>query len=506
MSNPTPGRSRFGWLAAALMLLVAGFVVGVTVTTGGSGGGGRVALPGALSTAESTAAPLTAAGETHSYAPVAEAIMPAVVNISTDKKVEMEQFEHPFMDDPFFRRFFNVPDGGNRERIERSLGSGVIVSEDGYILTSNHVIEKASKIRVLMQDKAEMEAKIVGQDPQTDVALIKIDAKGLPTARIGDSSALRIGDQVLAVGNPFGVGQSASLGIVSAMGRSMGLMQYEDFIQTDAAINPGNSGGALVNMSGELIGINTAILSRSGTSAGVGFAIPSNMARRIMESLIAHGKVQRAWLGVQIQPIDQAMAEAHGLDRARGVIVAEITKNAPAQRAGLQEGDIILELDGKEVLDVPHLRNQISLAGVGTTVRLTIWRDGKERTVPIKLEELPANPEIAAADDGDDEEGIGAGLEGVTVQELTPQRRRMLEVPEEIEGVVVVDVDQGSNAWRENLRQGNVIIEVFKQPVSSVKEFRELVARNESKPVLLRVWQRNAAGEGGSRLYLAVPR
>ncbi|MBU0742166.1 trypsin-like peptidase domain-containing protein [bacterium] len=329
--------SRWIWPFGAL-LLVAGFLLGLAAT-----GGDESSVP-ALAVTSAHAAP---GGEPRSYADVAEAAMSGVVNISTDKVVEMPNW-HPMLEDPLFRRFFGEPEDQNRERVERSLGSGVIVSKDGYILTSNHVIERASKIRVLLNGSKEYEAEIVGQDEQTDVALIKVKAdEPLPVLRLGDSRALRIGDQVMAIGNPFGVGQTVTLGIVSALGRSIGLMQYEDFIQTDAAINPGNSGGALVNMAGELVGINTAILSRSGGSQGVGFAIPSSMAERIMGMLIADGRVKRAWLGVVTGAVDQTMADALGMDRPRGVLMSEINPGTPAEKAGIKEGDVILAVDGK---------------------------------------------------------------------------------------------------------------------------------------------------------------
>ncbi len=384
----SPRRAPLGWVAGAL-LIVVGFVVGVTVT---SGGGRGHAVMGGLETPASAAGPMAGQSQTHTYADVAELAMPAVVNISTDKVVKAQEgFQHPFMEDPMFRQFFQMPDNQQQDRVERSLGSGVIVSDDGYILTSNHVIAAASKIRVLMKDKQEYEAKIIGQDEGTDVALIKIEATGLPAVRLGDSSVLRIGDQVMAIGNPLGVGQTVTVGIVSALGRSIGLMDYEDFIQTDAAINRGNSGGALVNMDGDLVGINTAILSPSGGSIGIGFSIPSVMAKRVMDSLLKDGKVTRAWLGVQVQDVDQALAEAHDLDKPRGVLVADVTKGAPGAKAGLKEGDIILSVDGKSVNDRAQLRNRISLAGVGETVRLALWREGREMPLNVKLEALPAD-------------------------------------------------------------------------------------------------------------------
>jgi serine protease Do len=506
MWKPSPRRAPLGRVAGAL-LIVVGFVVGVTVT---SGGGRGHAVMGGLETAVSAAGPLAGQSLTHTYADVAEMAMPAVVNISTDKVVKAQEgMQHPFMEDPMFRQFFQMPDNQQQDRVERSLGSGVIVSDDGYILTSNHVIAAASKIRVLMNDKQEYEAKIIGQDAGTDVALIKIEATGLPAVRLGDSSVLRIGDQVMAIGNPLGVGQTVTVGIVSALGRSIGLMDYEDFIQTDAAINRGNSGGALVNMDGDLVGINTAILSPSGGSIGIGFSIPSVMAKRVMDSLLKDGRVTRAWLGVQVQDVDQALAEVHELDKPRGVLVADVTKGAPGAKAGLKEGDIILSVDGKPVNDRAQLRNRISLAGVGETVRLALWREGREMPLSVKLEALPADAQVAARSGGgggDDAEGDSGGIDGVTVREVTAQQRRVMNVPDDLEGVVVTGVDQTSNAWQEGLREGDVITEVSKQPVTGAAEFRKLLGRDKGKPVLLRVWKRGPQGGDGGRIFMAIPR
>ncbi len=503
MHNQRPKRAAVGWVAGALLLTV-GFVIGVTVTSGGGRGRG---LPAGFSTPESTAAPAAVGGELRSYADVAEVAMPAVVNISTDKVVKGEAFQHPFLDDPMFRRFFGEPQQGNgqRERVERSLGSGVVVRADGYILTSNHVIEQASKIRVLLKDNQEYEAKVIGQDAPTDVALIKIEASGLAALPLGDSGVLRIGDQVMAIGNPFGLGQTVTVGIVSATGRSIGMLDYEEFIQTDAAINRGNSGGALVNMRGELVGINTAIMSPTGTSAGVGFAIPSNLARRVMDSLLSDGKVTRAWLGVQVQDVDQAMAKVHDLDRPRGVLVSDVNKGTPAEKAGLRDGDIILQVDGKEVNDRARLRNLISLAGVDETVELTVWRGGRELPVRVKLAALPEDLQTAAqGGDERSEEGEG-GLEGVRVRMLTDRDRAAMDIPEDVAGLVVVDVDQTSNAFREGLRPGQIITEVAREPVGDLVQYRRLLAKDQDKPILLRVWQRGAAG-GGGRVFMAIPR
>lgn len=481
--SPTP------WLAAAALLVLGlGFALGL-----GAAGDDRAA---AFAPPAAVAAP---AGELRSYADVADAAMPGVVNISTDKVVELPT-NHPMLEDPFFRRFFGEPEGGQgRERVERSLGSGVIVSEDGYILTCAHVVEKASKVRVVLAEEREYEAEIIGQDSATDVALIKIDAgEPLPTVKFGNSQGLRIGDQVMAIGNPFGVGQTVTLGIVSAMSRAIGMMNYEDFIQTDASINPGNSGGALVDMNGELVGINSAIMSRSGSSSGVGFAIPAHMAKRIMDQLVEHGEVKRAWLGVITAEVDQTMAEALGMDRPRGVLMSEINSGTPAEKAGMREGDIVLQVDGKPVDSISQLRNTISLAGVGHDCKLLILRDGKEKNLTVTLGELPDNPaEIAANREGRTSD---AGLAGVTVRELTDVARQQLELPDDLEGVVVTEVERTSNAWHRGLRQGDVIIEVARKPVKSLEDYEELIQVNPDRPVLLKVQRRTQTQ------MIAVPR
>ncbi len=485
-------RTSLRWLGGGALIL-AGFLLGLIVSSGGAGNDTGVAVGPA-----SAAAPVPAVEGAHgSYADVAARVMPAVVNISTDKVVKMPDM-HPFFDDPLFRRFFGEPRGQERERIEKALGSGVIVSPDGYILTSNHVVSKASKVRVLRGENEEYEAEIVGQDEKSDVALIKIDAEDLPYLELGDSSALRIGDEVLAVGNPFGVGQTVTHGIVSALGRSIGLIDYEDFIQTDAAINPGNSGGALVNMRGELVGINTAIVSRSGGSQGIGFAIPSNMARRIMEMLKEHGKVQRAWLGVLVQPVDKAMADALGLDSVQGVLVSSVEDDTPAQEAGVQEGDIILKVDGKPVNSVSRLRNIISLAGVGTKVKLDILRDGKRITKTVKLGELP--DDTAGGEEDTGEGKSSENLQGVKVRNLTDALRQRLDIPDDVEGVVVVDVDRTSNAFDRGLREGDVITEVWREPVKNVRDYKRLLKKNPDRPVLLKLRR------GDRSLLMAIPR
>jgi serine protease Do len=443
-------------------------------------------------------------GQLRSYADVAEMTMPAVVNISTDKLVD-NNFQHPFMNDPMFRRFFNMPDDdmhNNPERLEHSLGSGIVISSDGYILTNNHVVENASKIRVTFLGDKEYEAEIIGTDPPTDVALIKIDVENLPIIGIGDSNKLRVGDQVMAIGNPFGVGQTVTMGIVSALGRNIGLMDYSDLIQTDASINPGNSGGALVNMRGELVGMNAAILSRSGGSQGIGFAIPTSMAMRIVTSLKETGSVQRAYLGVLPQPVDQSMADYYGMDRPRGVLITQVNEDTPAERAGLKDGDIILSVDGREIKNPSMLRNVISLSEVGQEVDLAIVRDGKEKNVAVKLEKFPDSDQLAQAGapaDPDEDET----LEGVTVREMTDRMRAMMDtLPEDIEGLMVTGVEQTSNAAREGLAEGDIIQEVGREAVTTLKEFKEALGKNTDRPIFMRVYKARQQ----QSIFVAVPR
>jgi serine protease Do len=429
---------------------------------------------------------------------VAELAMPAVVNINTDKEVERRS--HPFMDDPFFRRFFDMPDRERQNRIERSLGSGVVVSADGYIVTNNHVVENATSIRVTFNDRETFDAEVVGTDPQTDVALLKIDIdRPLRHLTFGDSDLLRVGERVMAVGNPFGVGQTVTLGIVSAKGRTIGLMDYEDHIQTDASINPGNSGGALVNMRGEVVGINSAILSRSGGSQGIGFAIPANMVQRIIGELKDDGAVTRSWLGVNIQPVSQTHADLYGLSRPTGVLVASVTKGAPADKAGLKDEDIILAVDGREVDTVAQLRNTISLMPVGQEVELRIWRERKAITRKVKLEALPDQEPVAARRGGPTADD---GLDGVAVRELTDQFRARANIPEDVTGLLVVEVDQRSNASREGLQRGDVILEINRREVKTLRDYRDALSRDSERPVLLRVYKPQTQ----ARILIAIPR
>lgn len=333
---------------------------------------------------------------TASLSGVAQRVMPAVVNISSMRVYRTPGQRPPssFFRDPFFRdffgedffRFFGIP----RERVERSLGSGVIVTRNGYIATNNHVVSQATQVKVSLADKREFNAEIVGTDPKTDVALLKIDGKGLPTIRLGDSDKALVGDIVLAIGNPFGIGQTVTMGIISAKGRSnVGIVDYEDFIQSDAAINPGNSGGALVNIEGDLVGINTAIVSRTGGYQGIGFAIPSNMAKAVMKGLLEHGKVIRGWLGASVQEVTPQIAAEFRLQSSTGALIVEVYPRSPAARAGLRRGDIILQYGDEQVERAVELRNLVTAMPAGTEAKLNAWRNGEVRELTVVIEELP---------------------------------------------------------------------------------------------------------------------
>ena len=426
------------------------------------------------------------------FVPVAARVTPAVVNISTTRTIKGgdESQLSPFLNDPFFKRFFGDAEPNAqlpRDRREQSLGSGVIVDPGGYIITNDHVIAKADAIKVVLSDGREFKANLIGTDPKTDIAVVKIDGKELPVIPWGDSDRLKVGQYVLAVGNPFGLNQTVTMGIVSAVGRAnVGIADYEDFIQTDAAINPGNSGGALVNTAGELIGINTAILSQSGGYMGIGFAVPSQMARSVMESLIKSGKVVRGWLGVSIQEITPALAKQFGLTDARGVLVSDVLSGAPAEHAGLKRGDVIIKANGAPVDSPGHLRNMVAEAAVGATMTLTILREGHEKAVTVALGEQPK--ESAQEDGGEGAEPGGAVLGGLGVKNLTPQIRQELNLPEDISGVVVDRVESGSDAEAAGLQRGDVIMEVDRTAVHSVRDFtRELSQHKKKEGVLLLV-------------------
>lgn len=473
----------------ALILLVAGIIVGLTISARLNIQQASVALTNPTSPEISSSSQEFLTQLNTALSEVAEMVKPSVVNISTTKTVTLRDnpFGH-FFNDPFFRRFFGDDffDNFKRKYKTSSLGSGVIVSEDGYILTNNHVIKDADEIIIKLVDRREFKGKVIGSDPKTDLAVVKIDAKGLPAIKIGNSDNLKVGQLVLAVGNPFGLSHTITMGIVSAVGRSnVGVADYEDFIQTDAAINPGNSGGALVNVKGELVGINTAIFSTSGGYMGIGFAIPSNMARSVMQSIIKYGKVIRGWLGVTIQDLTKELAEEFNVKGQKGALVTDIMEGSPAEKAGLKKGDVIVEFQGKKVRDVRHLRNMVAETPPGTEVTLKIIRNGKEKSLTVTLGEFPE--EITALRG----QHLKNAFKGVSVQELTRDLREELNIPERVKGVLVTSVDPDSPAYGKLLR-GDVIEEINGTKITNIKDYEKVISKVTGKDkVLLYVYRKN---------------
>ncbi|HXZ24884.1 MAG TPA: DegQ family serine endoprotease [Nitrospiria bacterium] len=424
--------------------------------------------------------PPASASDNQLFVKVAESATPAVVNVSTSRVIKGRQGgsqQNPMFEDPFFRRFFG--DDFFRQfqtppsRREQSLGSGVIVDPNGYIVTNNHVVAQADEIKVLLADKREFTGKVVGSDPKTDVAVVKIDAKDLPTIPWGDSGELKVGEYVLAIGNPFGLNQTVTMGIISAVGRAnVGIADYEDFIQTDAAINPGNSGGALVNTRGQLIGVNTAIFSRSGGYMGIGFAVPSNMVRLVMTSLIKEGKVTRGWLGVSIQEVTSELAKQFGLQEAKGALVSDVLKDTPADRAGLKRGDIVIKHNGHDIANAGQLRNLVAETEVGRQVDVTIIRDKREKTLTIKIDEQPK--ELAGGGGGSPAPSENEALSGLEVQQLTPDLADQLNLPHSLTGVVITTVEDGSLAEEAGVRAGDVMVEINRQAIKSLNDYQRI--------------------------------
>lgn len=430
-----------------------------------------------------------------SLAPTVKRVAPSVVNIFTTKIVRLPQ-NHPFFEDPMFRRFFGLPDDQEqpgrspRVRPQQGLGSGVIVTEDGYILTNNHVIEGADEIKVGLSDgKTEYEARVVGRDSLTDLAVLKVDASGLPAITIADSDQLEVGDMVLAIGNPMGVGQTVTRGIVSGVGRfGFGVTRYEDFIQTDAAINPGNSGGALVDAQGRLVGINTFIFSRSGGSQGIGFAVPIKLAQPVLEAIVREGRVTRGYLGVELElEVTPDHVKAFELPNDQGALVTKVSPDGPAEAAGLKEGDFIVEFNGKPVTDRRALQFLVAQMPPQSKVSVKVLRDSKEKTLNVVLGEL----DIAALGQAESPSGADEKLlEGVSLADLNQAARRQFNVPDVVEGVLVTEVDPESAAYDKGLRPGSVILEINKRAVRSVSEATGALRRSEGR-VLLRVWGTN---------------
>jgi len=485
-------------LLSVIALLVGALVVTVT---------GTHRIPVFIDTAHAAAVdqgPLT------SFAPVVKRAMPSVVNISSSKVVKASaEMPNGFFDDPTFRQFFGgrIPQQRQQPRSQRatSLGSGVVVSPDGYIMTNNHVVEGATDVKVSFFNKEEYPAKIVGTDKYTDVAILKIDKKGLTALPFADSGRAEVGDVVLAIGEPFGLGQTVTMGIISAKGRAgLGIERYEDFIQTDAAINRGNSGGALIDTRGELVGINTAILGgETGGNQGIGFAIPANLARNIMNQILKSGKVTRGFMGILPQELTPEMAKAFGMPNARGVAVAQVETSSPAERAGLKVGDVITAVNGDPVEDVNTFRLQVAGFAPGTTVHLKVARSGQTMDIPVTLGEF--NLEAENRGGGGRESNAPSGgekgaLRGVSVQALTPDLRSELQLPDSATGVAITDLDDDSPAAQAGLQQGDVITQVNHRAVSNVADFNRAVREGANRDSTLLLVKR---GQGTQ--FVVVP-
>jgi len=451
------------------------------------------------------ALPVSLGNFANGFSAVLKPALPAVVNISSSRVVKGGRNQmSPMFNDPFFRQFFGdqFGQGEVRPQREQSLGSGVIVSSDGTILTNNHVIDGATDIKVFLNDKREFQAKLVGTDPKTDIAVLKIDASNLPTLPLGDSNQLQVGDLIFAIGDPFGVGETATMGIVSATGRGgFGIESYENFIQTDAAINPGNSGGAMIDIHGNLVGINTAILSHGGGMSGqggnegVGFAIPVSMAKPVMDQILTHGKVVRGYLGVRIQDLTPELARAFGLKDSGGVLIGDVSSGTPAAQAGLKKGDVILQVNGQPVNASNQLRVQISQFAPGTPIKFQIWGNGGKQDVSLKLAELSEKEEKQATG-----ETSGAALEGVQVQDLTSDISQELNLPPGTRGVVVTSVDPSSPAATAQppLNRGDVIQEINHKPINNTSDYQQAMSGADKQPVLLLV------NHGGVTGYVVV--
>jgi serine protease Do len=428
------------------------------------------------------------------YEEISQAMTPAIVSIQSTQVVKLQA--SPFFSDPFFRQFFGNQLQIPREQREHALGSGVLVSSDGYILTNNHVVRHATEIKVMLSDTRTFTAKVVGADPQTDVAVVKIDGKDLPTASLGDSTTLHVGDIVMAFGNPFGLNFTVTRGAVSALNRSEGgIEDIQNFIQTDAPINPGNSGGALVNVDAQVVGINTAILSGEGGpegeggSIGIGFAIPINMAKHVMDSLIKNGKVSRGYLGAGVRSLDEGLARAFNVPDTSGALVEDVTPGGPADKAGLKNGDVIRKYNGQDVTGSGQLIALVTNTDPGADVTLEILRGGKPLTVKVTLGERPSNLGVRA---GLGQPPVQGTLRGITVQNLTPDIRQQLGLPSDVQGVVISDLDSTSPAAQSGLQQGDVVESINRQPVRSVTEFERLAAQAKGD-TLLRI---NRQGNG----------
>jgi Do/DeqQ family serine protease len=446
------------------------------------------------------------AGGRDSYADIVKHVTPAVVTIRVEGRARVSPTQFDGDGQEFFRRFFGDRFGNGTPQMpraprQRGLGSGVIVTQDGYVLTNNHVIDSADDIRVELNDGRSFKAKVVGADKPSDLALLKVEQEGLPTLPLGNSDAVQTGDVVLAVGNPLGIGQTVTMGIISAKGRSTGSGDgsYEDFLQTDAPINHGNSGGALVNTRGELVGINSQIVSPGDGNIGIGFAIPANMARHVMDQLKTDGRVRRSQLGVTVQPLTSDMADSLGLKDVNGVIVSSVTPGSSADKAGVKRGDVIKSFNGQPVSDFNALRNRVADATPGSEASVVVVRDGSEKSLTAKLDEASGSRTARSSDNSTSEDH---GALGIMVAPLSPDMASQAGLERGAKGVMVRDVDPDGRAADAGIQAGDIILEVNRQGVGSVDDLRSAVRRSADKPTLLLV--RRNAGDDWRDIYVTV--
>ena len=497
------------WLVPVTLVAV-GIVIGIVVASDmgwlPTGTAGPELTPDPIVRPVATAPQLPMAGGSgKNFVEIAKSVKPAVVNIAATRNGKSgEGPQSSPLDDPFFRKFFGEEffkrDAPQREPKERGQGSGVIVEANGLIITNNHVVNKADEIRVFLSDKREFKGKLIGTDAKTDIAVVKIEATGLPTIPWADSDQLEVGEFVLAVGSPFGLTQTVTMGIVSAVGRaSMGIAEYEDFIQTDAAINPGNSGGALVNVRGELVGINTAIFSQSGGNMGIGFAVPSNLSRAIMDQLVRTGKVVRGWLGVAIQDLTPELATQFGITDTKGVLVSDVMDDSPAKRAGFERADVIVEYDGKPMDSPTHLRNAVAQTPIGKKVSVKLIRDKKPKTLEVSIAEQPKSLGQPSAEESRESAVPTGVLSDLDVRELNEELTARYGLKATERGVVVVRVKSGSTAEEMGVREGDIILEVNRKAVSSLKSYERAASGLAKDQAVLLLIKRK-----GQTIYLTL--
>jgi serine protease Do len=497
------------WLVPVTLVTV-GVVIGIVVASDmgwlPTGTAGPEPIPDPIARPVATAPQLPmAGGNGKNFVEIAKSVKPGVVNIAATRSGKSgEGSPSSPLDDPFFRKFFGDEffkrDAPQREPKERGQGSGVIVEANGLIITNNHVVNKADEIRVFLSDKREFKGKLIGTDTKTDIAVVKIEATGLPTIPWADSDQLEVGEFVLAVGSPFGLTQTVTMGIVSAVGRaSMGIAEYEDFIQTDAAINPGNSGGALVNVRGELVGINTAIFSQSGGNMGIGFAVPSNLSRAIMDQLVRTGKVVRGWLGVAIQDLTPELATQFGIADTKGVLVSDVMDESPAKKAGFERADVIVEYDGKPMDSPTHLRNAVAQTPIGKKVSVKLIRDKKPKTLEVAIAEQPKSIGQPSQEESRESAVPTGVLSDLDVRELNEELATRYGLKATERGVVVVRIKPGSTAEEMGMREGDIILEVNRKAVNSLKSYERAASGLAKDQAVLLLLKRK-----GQAIYLTL--